>query len=473
MMDNAGDNDALVEALASILPDFNPRWQRLRCIGHIINLIVKAFLFGKGVSRMQKDLAGASDDNAFQIWGKMGPIGKAHNICVYINRNDQRREAFRSCITGAYGEEDQLFNLQLIVDRGIRWNAVYAMIKRVLHLRNAIELYQNRWEKPSEANARDLSADFLTKEDFNTLELFCKLLKKFHDLTIDMEGNANRAGFEGSYGAVWEVIRSMQYMFNFLAKASKKINSNPSAFPKHYKSGIDCAYLKLIKYYALTDDTPIYRAAVVLHPAFKMDYFEEQWKGNDNKPWLRRCKKDIGEFFACYEERYTTRSASPSAGEEVAPTKLRVLHDRRRPDASSSDDEDFAHHGRIEPSKRANKRQKLRSELDRWCDSCPTEEEVLIVNPLEWWRNSKSVYPILYQMAMDLFSIPAMSSECERKFSSADDDITDDRNRLADNTIESLQLQKDWLQKGIVGDPPEVRGSSISTTFTPAFTPES
>jgi hypothetical protein len=41
---------------------------------------------------------------------------------------------------------------------------------------------------------------------------------------------------------------------------------------------------------------------------------------------------------------------------------------------------------------------------------------------------------------MDLFSIPAISSKCERKFSSADNVITNDRNRLADETIEALEL---------------------------------
>ena len=41
---------------------------------------------------------------------------------------------------------------------------------------------------------------------------------------------------------------------------------------------------------------------------------------------------------------------------------------------------------------------------------------------------------------MDLFFIPAISSKCERKFSSADDVITNNRNRLADKTIKALEL---------------------------------
>lgn len=70
-------------------------------------------------------------------------------------------------------------------------------------------------------------------------------------------------------------------------------------------------------------------------------------------------------------------------------------------------------------------------------------------------------------MAMDLFSIPAMSPECERRFSAVDDDVTDDRNRLQDDTIESLELQKDWLQKGFVGIAIRAKQPSTITTEEP------
>ena len=47
-------------------------------------------------------------------------------------------------------------------------------------------------------------------------------------------------------------------------------------------------------------------------------------------------------------------------------------------------------------------------------------------------------------MALDLLSIPVMSAEVERVFSSAKRLVTADRNRLQDNTIEVLQLLKYW-----------------------------
>jgi hypothetical protein len=61
-----------------------------------------------------------------------------------------------------------------------------------------------------------------------------------------------------------------------------------------------------------------------------------------------------------------------------------------------------------------------------------------------WWMREDNPWGGLRQMALDLLSIPAMSTEVERVFSSAKRLITGDRNRLQDNTIEVLQLLKYW-----------------------------
>jgi len=49
--DNATNNDSVLLYLSQQLKDmgirFNPIESRLRCIGHVINLVVKAFLYGQ------------------------------------------------------------------------------------------------------------------------------------------------------------------------------------------------------------------------------------------------------------------------------------------------------------------------------------------------------------------------------------------------------------------------------------------
>ena len=55
--------------------------RRLRCNGHIINLVVKAFLFGKQEPDYDDDdgVEGPSDAQ-LSYWRKVGPLGKLHDI---------------------------------------------------------------------------------------------------------------------------------------------------------------------------------------------------------------------------------------------------------------------------------------------------------------------------------------------------------------------------------------------------------
>jgi hypothetical protein len=39
-------------------------------------------------------------------------------------------------------------------------------------------------------------------------------------------------------------------------------------------------------------------------------------------------------------------------------------------------------------------------------------------NPITWWNNAKAIYPSLHLYAFDTLTIPTMSAECERVFSS-------------------------------------------------------
>ncbi|KAM4067524.1 transposase-like protein [Hirsutella rhossiliensis] len=145
---------------------------RLRCIGHIINLVVRAVVFGSNVSKFEAELRGATDEFKFDIWAKKGVIGRLHNIATYIRRTDQRRQVLRRLQTELAGD-DPIFTLEIVVDGKTRWNSIYMMIKRALELRCAIELFQSRWQKPpNDPDHRDLTSDFLNASDWIELERF-------------------------------------------------------------------------------------------------------------------------------------------------------------------------------------------------------------------------------------------------------------------------------------------------------------
>lgn len=96
-----------------------------------------------------------------------------------------------------------------------------------------------------------------------------------------MEGNASKQGTEGGHGAVWETLKTMDYLFTKFRQATEETRFEE---PSHFKSGIDCGWTKLEDYYLKTDRTPVHRAALALHPSYGYDYFERHWKIAMDKP---------------------------------------------------------------------------------------------------------------------------------------------------------------------------------------------
>ena len=437
MLDNAESNDSCLETLARWFPMDVPQ-RRLRCIGHVINSVVRAVIFGSNVSAFEAELRGATDEFSFDVWAKKGAVGRLHNLATYIRRTDQRRQALRRLQTELAGD-DPIFTLEIVVDGKTRWNSIYVMMKRALELRSAIELYQSRWQRPkNDPSHRDLTSDFLNAADWAELERFCEFLKPFYVLTKTMEGNANRSGAQGGHGAVWETLKTMDYLFIKFKQAAEDTQLEEAS---HFKSGIDCGWAKLEEYYVKTDRTPVYRAALALHPSYGYDYFERHWKETMNKPqWYSDMKSAVEELFSEYwrQAEVETQAQAGLLDSESKETE--------------ADMNDYSSFGKRSIRSINTQRKKIKavSELDLFQKRPIFAEDLDVADPLEWWNRHQLEYPILYRMALDLFSIPGMSSECERVFSQAKKMITDERNRLSPETVEADQLQKQWLMKGLV-----------------------
>ncbi|KJZ68356.1 hypothetical protein HIM_12251 [Hirsutella minnesotensis 3608] len=371
MMDNASSNDTCIQELAKRYPVINSQ-SRLRCVGHMLNLIVKALLFGQGVGKLEKQLRGASEEERFEIWRKQSFVGKLHNFCVWVNRSDQRREQLKRYILQAY-EEGSIENLytRVLVDGGIRWNSAYAMIERAVKLRHAIG--------------------------------------RFAD-------------------------------------------DHPDVVSTYYSHAIDAARIKLEEYFGLTDATPAYRCAVALHPANKFAYFELEW--SHNKQWISEAKGVVQEVFAEYEDAYME---ADSADREEASSQAqgKVATNNAADDLTALDPLQEARKRRqmlaelAASGKGRRKRARLTSELDEFMvrnNKADSEVE----DPLQWWICHAADYPVLSQMAFDLFTCPAMSAECERVFSQTKKVITDERNRLSSNTVAAIECQKHLLRSGML-----------------------
>ena len=94
MMDNAGYNNTCIIELKRYFPIINEKEHRLRCASRIFNLITKVILFGKGVSKWQRKLLGASDNESFRLRREKGPTRRLYNFMKFIGRSNQRRTEF-------------------------------------------------------------------------------------------------------------------------------------------------------------------------------------------------------------------------------------------------------------------------------------------------------------------------------------------------------------------------------------------
>lgn len=159
-MDNAANNDTALRALSQRFV-IEEHEQRLRCFGHVVNIVVKALLFGEGLTRFTEDLKDASDFHAFKIWRSKGAIGKLHNLVVCITRSNQRVQAFNRAQSDA-ADDLLVFYLRLKKDTGIRWNSIYTMIERALVLEDALRLFGSRW---SGSKAGERGDTGFSKED--------------------------------------------------------------------------------------------------------------------------------------------------------------------------------------------------------------------------------------------------------------------------------------------------------------------
>jgi hypothetical protein len=99
-LDNAYNNNIMLQALAKALPNFNAKQRHLRYNSYIINLTVQTFIFGKNkdarddairqITKLSKEETKGSRDRMETAaeWRKLGALGMLHNLVIYIRLSD-------------------------------------------------------------------------------------------------------------------------------------------------------------------------------------------------------------------------------------------------------------------------------------------------------------------------------------------------------------------------------------------------
>jgi hypothetical protein len=121
--------------------EFEPEERRLRCMGHILNLIAEQYLFGQDAASFERDFQAAGNPRRRQLWRQRGELGKLHNLVAHVMASGKRTDLFLALQRDENCGTAEGRSLKLVLDGGIRWNATYSMILRALLLREALDTY--------------------------------------------------------------------------------------------------------------------------------------------------------------------------------------------------------------------------------------------------------------------------------------------------------------------------------------------
>ena len=192
--DNSGTNDTLCRTIASYLStEKRINWThthlRLRCMGHILNLVVQAFLFTNSEDEkemesydeedMEEDKEGEREryarERAAKIRTKMGVMGKVHNIVVHIRASPQRITQFKA----AAGKTIPL-------DNRTRWNSWFRMLQTTLE-EPVLNAVRNYTEKHIAQGTLDKKDD-LSNTDIALLRTIANFLGVFDGACLWLQG---------------------------------------------------------------------------------------------------------------------------------------------------------------------------------------------------------------------------------------------------------------------------------------------
>jgi hypothetical protein len=97
-------------------------------------------------------------------------------------------------------------------------------------------------------------------------------------------------------------------------------------------------------------------------------------------------------------------------------------------------------------SSRQSRLSRSKDQLALYIEKPPVDR----IGLMEYWRSREHLWPQLALMAYDFLAIPAMSSECERVFSSCAKQTTPESSRLSGLMLTHQECLKNWQRRGAI-----------------------
>ncbi|KAM3446825.1 hypothetical protein NHJ6243_010206 [Beauveria neobassiana] len=326
-------------------------------------------------------------------WRNVGPLGKLHNIAVFIRNSTIHNDSWEDIAGKALG-----------LDNVTRWNSWFRLLDAAIRLEGAMPIFLRQFH-------RELEDDILTHDDWQVLKMTHEFLQPFHQATMEQQME---------WASIDQVLGNMDILFKQFEDAKVIYAENG-----HMVNSIYMGWWVLAKYYEDSDTNPIYVTALLLHPEKRRRYIDRHWP----EEWRAGPVAAARQLWAKYKNRPLVAACA------LQPPKERL---------------DMSPYERLKQSMSVLDEPGDEDEFEKFINAPP--RQVMSRTPLEWWcrEEQRMEYPRLHQMAIDILSVPAMSDDPERVFSCARRTISWDRARLTPETVERTQCLGSWVKNDLI-----------------------
>ncbi|CAI0459842.1 unnamed protein product [Linum tenue] len=284
-----------------------------------------------------------------------------------------------------------------------------------------------------------------TSDDWSNVGRLISYLKLFYDVTVRVSRT--------SYVTLHLLFDEICEMYTTISEWVDSIDFEVGCMAERIKS-------KLAKYWFEEEweNSKINRLcymAVILDPRRKMEYLEEALKRvygeSRGKALAEEVKDEMRALFDHYKHRLGFHSSSP----------IVIQEGEQEPSGNG----DGKKKGKFWDDFRKKKREAIRkgtrksskSEFDRYLEEEEEDEEVTRAmvgseddeykfDILGWWSRSGMKYPIIFEMARDIFAVPISTVASESAFSTGGRVLDLFRTSLSTEVVEALICCEDWIR---------------------------